>query len=80
VRKLNELEFDKASAEFLDDEEYEKVNESVFSLVQNAFTAGWVAAMGSDLKAVMDVGRTYRRDEEKKEAKKAAGKKEAASG
>jgi len=74
---MNELELDKAFEKFLDDEECERVNEAVFSLVQNAFTAGWVAAMGSDLKAVMDVGRTYWENEAEKEAVK-AGKKKAA--
>ncbi len=54
---MNEIELDKALEKFLDDEEYEKVNESVFSLVKNAFTAGWAAAMGSDLKAVLDASR-----------------------
>ncbi len=54
---MNELEFDKALADFLDDDEYEKVNEAVFSLVKEAFAAGWKAAMGSDLKGVMKLDR-----------------------
>ena len=46
---MNELEFDKALSDFLDDEECEQVNETVYGLVRTAFTAGWKAALGSDL-------------------------------
>ena len=52
VNKMNEIEFDKALSDFLDDEECEKVNESVYRLIR-AFTAGWKAAMKTDLKEVM---------------------------
>ena len=52
---MNEIEFDKAFSEFLDDDQYEKVNEALFELIQTAFTAGWKAAMGSDLKKIMDI-------------------------
>lgn len=41
---MNELEFDKALSDFLDDEECEQVNETVYGLVRTAFTAGWKAA------------------------------------
>ena len=50
---MNEIEFDEALSNFLDDDECEKVNEALFGLVRAAFTAGWRAAMGSDLKKVM---------------------------
>lgn len=52
---MNEIEFDQALSKFLDDNQYERINESVFELVRAAFTAGWKAAMGSDLKGVMDI-------------------------
>ena len=52
---MNELEFDKALSDFLDDEECEKINEAVYQLVRAAFAAGWRAALGSDLSKVMDV-------------------------
>ena len=52
---MNEIEFDKAFSDFLDDEECEKINEAVFRLIRAAFTAGWKAAMGSDLKKIMDI-------------------------
>ena len=52
---MNEIEFDKAFSEFLDDDQYEKVNDALFELIQAAFTAGWKAAMGSDLKKIMDI-------------------------
>ena len=41
---MNEIEFDKALSDFLDDDECEKINEAVFRLVHAAFTAGWKAA------------------------------------
>ena len=50
---MNKIEFDKALSDFLDDEEYEKVNEAMFQLIRAAFTAGWKAALGSDLKKIM---------------------------
>ena len=52
---MNEIEFDTALSDFLDDSEYEKVNEAVFGLIRSAFTAGWRAAMGSDLKGVIKI-------------------------
>ena len=52
---MNEIEFDKALSEFLDDEECEQINETVFQLIRSAFTAGWKAALGSDLKKIMDI-------------------------
>ena len=52
---MNEIEFDKAFSEFLDDDQYEKVNDALFELIQTAFAAGWRAAMGSDLKKIMDI-------------------------
>ena len=54
---MNDLEFDKALSDFLDDSQCEQVNEALFSLIRGAFTAGWKAAMGSDLKMVMDLNR-----------------------
>lgn len=51
---MNEIEFDKALSDFLDSDECEKLNETVFQLVRAAFAAGWRAAMGSDLKKLMD--------------------------
>ena len=52
---MNEIEFDKAFSEFLDDKEYERVNDALFELILAAFAAGWKAAMGSDLKKIMDI-------------------------
>ena len=54
---MNEIEFDKALSDFLNDEECERVNEALFSLARSAFAAGWKAAMGSDLKRFMDIDR-----------------------
>ena len=53
---MNEIEFDKALSDFLDDDECEIINEAVFQLVQAAFAAGWKAAMAMkpDLKRFMD--------------------------
>lgn len=53
---MNDLEFDKALSDFLDDDRCEKTNEAVFELVRSAFTAGWNAAMGSDIGDIMKVG------------------------
>ena len=50
---MNEIEFDKAWSEFLNDEQCEKANEFVFELIRSAFTAGWKAALGSDTGKVM---------------------------
>lgn len=52
---MNEVEFDKALSEFLDDDEYERVSEAVFSLIRSAYAAGWKAAMDSNLKAVQNI-------------------------
>lgn len=52
---MNEIEFDQALYNFLDDTQYEQVNEALFQLIRSAFTAGWKAAMGSDLKQVMNI-------------------------
>ena len=53
--KLNEIEFDKALSDFLDDDECEAVSESVYRLVRAAFTAGWKAALGSDIGTIMNI-------------------------
>lgn len=52
---MNEVEFDRAFSEFLDDDQYEKTSDALFDLIYSAFAAGWRAAMGSDLKKFMDV-------------------------
>ena len=52
---MNEIEFDKAFSEFLDDEQYEKVNDALFELIQAAFAAGWKAALGSDIGRIMNI-------------------------
>ena len=52
---MNEIEFDKALSDFLDNDVCETTNQAMFDLVRGAFTAGWKAAMGSDLKQVMDI-------------------------
>lgn len=52
---MNEIEFDKALSEFLDDSECETVSEALFALIRGAFTAGWKAAINSDLKGVIDI-------------------------
>ena len=52
---MNELEFDQALSKFLDDDQCEKANEVVFELVRAAFTAGWKAALGSDIAKFMDI-------------------------
>ncbi len=51
---MNEIEFDKALSDFLDDDECERVNDALFALIRSAFAAGWRAAMDSDLKTVLD--------------------------
>lgn len=50
---MNEIEFDKALSDFLDDEECEAASEAVYHLIRAAFAAGWNAAMESDLKEVV---------------------------
>ena len=52
---MNEIEFDSALSDFLDDAGCEKVNEAIFGLVRAAFAAGWKAAMGSDLRGVLNI-------------------------
>ena len=42
---MNEIEFDQAFSEFLDDDQYEKTNDALFELIHAAFTAGWKAAL-----------------------------------
>ena len=54
---MNEIEFDKALSDFLDDEECEKINEAVFQLIRAAFTAGWKAALGSDVGKIIKIVR-----------------------
>ena len=46
---MNEIEFDKALSDFLDDEKCETINEAVFQLVRAAFAAGWRAALGAGI-------------------------------
>ena len=52
---MNEIEFDKAFSDFLDDERYERANDALFELIQAAFTAGWKAAFGSDIGKIMKI-------------------------
>ena len=54
---MNELEFDKALSDFLDDDECEAAGEAIYGLIRTAFAAGWHAAMGSDLKKVVEIDR-----------------------
>ena len=51
---MNEIEFDKALSEFLNDEQCEQANEFMFQLIRAAFTAGWKAALGSDIGKIME--------------------------
>lgn len=51
---MNEIEFDKSLSDFLDDDECDSVNEALFALIRSAFTAGWKAAINSDLKSVLN--------------------------
>ena len=55
VYKMNEIEFDKALSEFLNDDYCEKANEFVFELIRASFTAGWKAALGSDIGKIMNI-------------------------
>ena len=52
---MNEIEFDKALSDFLDDDRYEQTNDALFELIRAAFTAGWKAALGSDIGKVMNI-------------------------
>ena len=52
---MNEIEFDQVLSDFLDDIECEKVNEAMFTLIRSAFTAGWKAALGSDIGKVVRI-------------------------
>ena len=54
---MNEIEFDQAFSEFLDDDQYEKTNDALFELIHAAFTAGWKAALGSDIGKNMNIDR-----------------------
>lgn len=54
---MNEIEFDKALSDFLDDEECEQVNEAMFQLMRAAFTAGWKAALDSDLGRIVKMSK-----------------------
>ncbi len=54
---MNEIEFDRALADFLEAEECERNSEAIYQLIRDAFAAGWKAAMGSDLKGIMELGR-----------------------
>ena len=58
---MNEIEFDQALSDFLDDNKCENVSEFVFDLVRGAFTAGWKAALGSDIGKIMkiEIGRAH---------------------
>ena len=52
---MNEIEFDQALSNFLDDNKCVIVWEVVFELVREAFTAGWKAALGSDIGKIMKI-------------------------
>ena len=52
---MNEIEFDKAFSEFLDDEQYERTNDALFDLIHTAFAAGWKAALGSDIGKIIKI-------------------------
>ena len=52
---MNEIEFDKALSEFLDDDQYERTSEAMFGLIRAAFTAGWKAALGSDIGKIINI-------------------------
>ena len=57
VNIMNEVEFDKALSDFLDDEQYEQTSEAMFSLIRAAFTAGWKAALGSGIGKIVNIDR-----------------------
>ena len=52
---MNDIQFDQAFSEFLDDNKCENVSEFVLELVRSAFTAGWKAAFSSDIGKVMNI-------------------------
>ena len=52
---MNVIEFDEAWTGLVDDERCEKVNEAMFGLIRAAFTAGWKAAMESDIGRIMNI-------------------------
>ena len=54
---MNEIEFDLAFSEFLDDDQYEKTNDALFELIHAAFAAGWKAALGSDIGKDINIDR-----------------------
>ena len=51
---MDEVEFDKAFSEFLDDSTYDKASDYLFQLAKAAFMAGWKAAVDSESKAGAD--------------------------
>lgn len=56
VNEMNDLELEKAMASFLDDDQCETTSEAIYQLIRAAFTAGWNAAIGSDIGRVMTIG------------------------
>lgn len=52
---VNEIEFDRAFSRFLAEEKCEMVSETLYQLIRSAFTAGWKAALGSDIGKAMNV-------------------------
>ena len=52
---MNEIDFDKALSDFLDDEQYEKTSEAMFGLIRAAFAAGWKAALGSETEKIINI-------------------------
>ena len=42
---MNEIDFDKALSDFLDDDECEGASEAIYQLIRAAFAAGWTSAM-----------------------------------
>ena len=52
---MNEVEFDKALSEFLNDEQCVKANDFIFELIRAAFAAGWRAALNSDTGKDVDI-------------------------
>ena len=52
---MNEFEIDLAFSEFMDDYQYEKTSDTLFDLIHAAFTAGWKAALGSDIEKITNI-------------------------
>lgn len=44
---MNQMEFDKALSDFLDDDQCETTSEAIYQLIRAAFAAGWDAAMAA---------------------------------